>query len=57
VVTEFNGKAIRRVIESTKTAGGEYEVRKGLIGGEDLIVSPPDALQDGSAVKVVQGHG
>jgi HlyD family secretion protein len=52
-----NGKAVRRVIESTKTAGGEYEVHKGLIGGEDLIVSPPDALQDGSPVKVAQAHG
>lgn len=52
-----NGKAVRRTIESTKTAGGEYEVHKGLIGGEDLIVSPPESLQDGSPVKVAAAHG
>jgi HlyD family secretion protein len=48
-----NGKAIRRSVVTTQTASGQnVEVRKGLIGGEDLVVSPPESLQDGSAVRV-----
>jgi hypothetical protein len=33
--------------------GRDLEVRKGLIGGEDLILSPPDSLQDGQKVNAV----
>jgi HlyD family secretion protein len=47
-----NGKAIKRTVAVIKTiTGNEVEVRQGLIGGEDLIVSPPESLQDGSKVK------
>src|SRR4051812_22068838 len=47
-----NGKAIKRTVAIIKDAGGrEVQVREGLIGGEDLIVSPPDSLQDGAKVK------
>lgn len=47
-----NGKAIKRTVAIIKTmTGNEVEVRQGLIGGEDLIVSPPESLQDGSRVK------
>src|SRR2546422_11450241 len=46
-----NGKAIKRTVAVIKDAGGrEVEVRKGLIGGEDLIVSPPESLEDGAKV-------
>lgn len=47
-----NGKAVKRPVETIKTAAGrEVEVKKGLIGGEDLIVSPPETLQDGMRVR------
>jgi HlyD family secretion protein len=49
-----NGKAIKRTVAVDKTAGRDVEVRKGLIGGEDLIVSPPESLQDGATVKVTE---
>jgi HlyD family secretion protein len=47
-----NGKAIKRAVAIVKDAGGrEVQVRTGLIGGEDLIVSPPESLEDGAKVK------
>jgi multidrug efflux pump subunit AcrA (membrane-fusion protein) len=48
-----NGKAVRRTVITMQTASGhDVEIRKGLIGGEDLILSPPQSLQDGAAVRV-----
>jgi HlyD family secretion protein len=45
------GKAVKRTITpGLTTAGGEVEIRKGLIGGEDLIIDPPDQLKDGDKV-------
>ena len=35
----------------------EVEVRSGLIGGEDLIVSPPESLDDGAKVKQAESKG
>ncbi len=35
-------------------ASGDVEITKGLIGGEDLILSPPENLKDGDAVKMRQ---
>jgi HlyD family secretion protein len=50
-----NGKALKRPVEVVKSVTGrEVEVRKGLIGGEDLIVSPPESLVDGARVKVTE---
>src|SRR3954452_17700871 len=50
-----NGKAVKRNVAVLKSAGArELEVRQGLIGGEDLIVSPPESLQDGAAVKATE---
>lgn len=46
-----NGKAIKRPVAVIKGVGQEIEIRQGLIGGEDLIVSPPESLQDGARVK------
>ncbi len=47
------GKA-RKVAVTTglRSASGEVEVKKGLIGGEDLIVAPPEGLKEGDAVKI-----
>ena len=51
-----NGKAIRRSVVVMRTTGRDVEIRKGLIGGEDLIVSPPDSLQDGARVRVASAE-
>jgi HlyD family secretion protein len=48
-----NNKAVRRTVTVTKTSGKDVQVDKGLIGGEDLILSPPDTLQDGAPVKSI----
>jgi HlyD family secretion protein len=48
-----DGRAVKRTVAFVKGgAGGDVEVREGLIGGEDLIVSPPDALQSGERVQL-----
>jgi HlyD family secretion protein len=45
------GRARKRTITVSKNANAkDVEVRDGLIGGEDLIINPPDALQDGNKV-------
>jgi len=47
-----NGKAVRRAVTIAQGArnGPDVEVRTGLIGGEDVIVSPPETLRDGARV-------
>jgi len=52
-----DGKAVKRTIAIDGTAGRDVQVRTGLIGGEDLIVSPPETLQDGARVKTVEAKG
>jgi HlyD family secretion protein len=50
-----NGRAVKRAVVTLKgAAGSEVEVRQGLIGGEDLIVSPPESLQDGTKVRTAE---
>jgi hypothetical protein len=49
-----NQKALRRPIEFDRV-GSELNVRKGLIGGEDLILSPPLTLEDGMKIRVQEG--
>ena len=52
-----NGRAVKRPVTVGKgMVGKDVEVRDGLIGGEDLIVSPPEALHDGDKVKVSEGN-
>ncbi len=47
------GKARRLpVVIGLKAANGEVEVTKGLIGGETLILAPPETLKDGDPVRV-----
>ena len=45
------GRAVKRTIAAEKR-GSEFEVRQGLIGGEDVIVNPPESLHDGDRVKI-----
>jgi HlyD family secretion protein len=47
-----NGKAIKRTVAIMRSSGRDVEIGKGLIGGEDLIISPPESLQDGAKVKI-----
>jgi hypothetical protein len=49
-----DGKAVRRVVVLGKTGASDVEIHKGLIGGEDLILDPPIALQDGAKVKATE---
>ena len=51
-----NGKAVRRKVTVGRTIGRDVEIRQGLIGGEDLIVTPPDALQDGARVNSTENN-
>lgn len=47
-----DGRAKKRAVQlGQKSATGEVEIRKGLIGGEDLIVAPPTELKDGDKIK------
>jgi HlyD family secretion protein len=51
-----NGRAVRRAVKTgatmTLSGGGQgVRVERGLIGGEDLILSPPDSLKEGDRVK------
>ena len=41
-----------RAVTVGTTASGQIEIRKGLVGGEDLIVSPGASLKDGQKVVV-----
>ena len=45
-----NDRAVRRVVTAGTTSGDQVEIRKGLIGGEDLIVDPPATLLEGEPV-------
>ena len=52
-----NGKAVKRTVEIGRAGPRDVEISKGLIGGEDLIVSPPESLEDGTRVKVTKLKG
>ncbi|MFT3786444.1 MAG: efflux RND transporter periplasmic adaptor subunit [Tepidisphaeraceae bacterium] len=48
-----NDRAVRRrVTVGRNLAGGDIEIRDGLMGGEDLVVDPPATLKDGDRVTV-----
>jgi RND family efflux transporter MFP subunit len=48
-----NERAVRRVIEAGPVSGGEREVRRGLSGGETLVLDAPATLVDGARVRVL----
>lgn len=52
VFVVLGGKAVRRAVKTGPTMGQNVRVEQGLIGGEDLIVNPPDGLKDGDRVRV-----
>ena len=46
-----NDKAVARSVETGRTARGRTEVVSGLSGGEELILNPPESLEEGAAVR------
>ena len=51
VFVVLNGRAVRRPVKTGMTMSNGVRVTQGLIGGEDVIVSPPVGLADGASVK------
>ena len=51
VYVVLGGKAVRRTVKTGSTSGANIRIEEGLIGGEDLIVSPPAGLKDGDKVR------
>lgn len=51
VFLALDGRAIRRPVRTGGATPQGLRVEEGLIGGEDVIVNPPDDLQDGSRVR------
>jgi RND family efflux transporter MFP subunit len=47
-----HGKVERRSVALGEAVGDQRQVRSGLQDGERVVLSPPDALQDGQAVKL-----
>jgi HlyD family secretion protein len=52
VFVVLNGKAVRRPVVIGMTMSNGVRVKQGLIGGEDVVVSPPAGLADGGSVRV-----
>jgi RND family efflux transporter MFP subunit len=50
-----DGKVERRRVALGPVAGGDRQIPSGLRAGERVVVSPPDALRDGAAVKLAGG--
>jgi HlyD family secretion protein len=51
VFVMLEDKAVRRAVKTGPAAGQGVRIEDGLIGGEDLIVSPPPGLKDGDRVR------
>ena len=51
VFVVLEGKAVMRPIKPGPTSSQGVRIEQGLIGGEDLIVSPPPTLKDGDRVR------
>ena len=47
----LDGKALRRAVKTGAASGQSVQVEEGLIGGEDLITSPPVGMKDGERVR------
>jgi HlyD family secretion protein len=54
VFVMFDGKAVKRAVKTGSTNSKGVRIEDGLIGGEDLIVSPPARLKNGDRVKPKQ---
>lgn len=51
VFVVLDGRAVRRVVKTGGTTAQGVRVEEGLLGGEDLITSPPATLKDGDRVR------
>jgi hypothetical protein len=51
-----DSKVERRSVTLGQTVGGLQQVQSGLRDGERVVLSPPESLQDGQAVKLAE-HG
>ena len=47
----LDGRAVRRGVKTGATTGSGVRIEEGLVGGEDLIVTPPAGLKDGDKVR------
>jgi HlyD family secretion protein len=45
------GRAVRRPVRISASTGQGFRIEQGLIGGEDVLVNPPQELKDGDRVK------
>jgi RND family efflux transporter MFP subunit len=54
VFVYVNGEVERRTVTLGETVGGHRQVLSGLRSGERIVLSPPDSLQDGRAVKLAE---
>jgi HlyD family secretion protein len=54
VFVNLNGKAVKRPVKTGPTTAQGVRIDEGLIGGEDVIINPPQNLQDGEKVKTKQ---
>ncbi|MFN0085472.1 MAG: efflux RND transporter periplasmic adaptor subunit [Blastocatellia bacterium] len=52
VFVHLNGKSVRRPIKTGASTSRGVRVEEGLIGGEEVIVNPPQELKDGGNVKI-----
>jgi RND family efflux transporter MFP subunit len=48
------GKALQRAVKVGRTLGEDREVVSGLSGGDEVVRDPPEALEDGAAVRVAE---
>jgi HlyD family secretion protein len=51
VLIYLDGRAVKRAVEAGRTTSEGVEILDGLIGGEELILSPPADLDDGDEVR------
>jgi HlyD family secretion protein len=55
VFVMLNGRAVKRSVKTSGVTGQGMRIEEGLIGGEDLIINPPEELKDGDRVRSRQG--
>lgn len=51
VLLAVGEKAVRRPVRVIRTTSDGVEIEQGLSGGEDVILSPPEGVEDGSRIK------
>jgi HlyD family secretion protein len=51
VFVALDGKAVKRTVKVGGQTAQGLRIDSGLIGGEDLIVNPPDTLKDGDRIR------